>query len=96
LQKASSTLDTQSPYGVYNLTNDGDRASWADIAKAVYELCGKTVGDVTPVTTQEYFKDKPGAAPRPLQSTLNLDKIKAAGFTPRDWRKALQLYLENL
>jgi dTDP-4-dehydrorhamnose 3,5-epimerase len=54
------------------------------------------VGDVTPVTTQEYFKDKPGAAPRPLQSTLNLDKIKAAGFTPRDWRKALQLYLENL
>jgi dTDP-4-dehydrorhamnose 3,5-epimerase len=89
-------LDTQSPYGVYNLTNDGDRASWADIAKAVYELCGKTVGDVTPVTTQEYFKDKSGAAPRPLQSTLNLDKIKAAGFTPRDWRKALQLYLENL
>lgn len=89
-------LDTQAPHGVYNLTNEGDRASWADIAKTVFELCGKDANNVTPVTTEEYFKDKPAAAPRPLQSTLKLDKIKTAGFEPRDWRKALQLYLENL
>lgn len=89
-------LDAKAPFGIYNLSNEGDRVSWADIAKIVYESCGKSASDVTPVTTEEYFKDKPTAAPRPLQSTLNLDKIKAAGFTPRDWRKALQLYLENL
>ncbi len=88
-------LATAAPFGTYNLTNDGKPASWAEIAKAVYELVGKSADDITPVTTAEYFKDKPEASPRPLQSTLNLDKIKAAGFAPRDWREALTLYLKN-
>ncbi len=86
-------LDTHCPFGTYNLTNDGEPSSWADIAKAVYELAGKSGTDVTPVTTEEYFRDKPGASPRPLQSVLNLDKIKARGFTPRDWQEALKTYL---
>ena len=34
-------------------------------------------------------------APRPLQSTLNLDKIKTTGFVPRDWKQALSEYLKN-
>jgi dTDP-4-dehydrorhamnose reductase/dTDP-4-dehydrorhamnose 3,5-epimerase len=88
-------LEKNVPYGTYNLSNEGERSSWADIAKAVYELSDKQETDVTPVSTAEYFKDKPEAAPRPLQSTLNLDKIKATGFIPRDWHKALQLYLEK-
>ena len=88
-------LNTSAPFGTYNLTNDGEPASWADIARVVFELSGKSANDITPVATAEYFKDKPEAAPRPLQSTLSLDKIKAAGFTPRDWREALTAYLEN-
>lgn len=88
-------LETNAPYGTYNLTNDGEPASWAEIAKAVYEHEGKLSSDVTPVSTADYFKDKPGVAPRPLQSTLNLDKIKEAGFIPRDWREVLSQYLEN-
>ena len=36
---------------------------------------------------------KDGIAPRPLQSTLNLAKIKATGFTPREWKTALRDYL---
>lgn len=88
-------LNTSAPFGTYNLTNDGEPVSWADIAKVVFELSGKSAADVTPIATAEYFKDKPQAAPRPLQSTLSLDKIKATGFTPRDWREALTLYLKN-
>lgn len=88
-------LDTNAPYGTYNLTNDGDPASWADIAKLVYEQSGKSANDVTPVTTEEYYAGKEDIAPRPLQSTLNLDKIKATGFVPREWKQALQEYLEN-
>lgn len=88
-------LETNAPYGTYNLTNDGEPASWAEIAKAVYEHLGKSPDEITPVSTADYFKDKPQAAPRPLQSTLNLDKIKATGFVPRDWREALTLYLKN-
>lgn len=88
-------LDTDAAFGTYNLSNDGEPASWAGIAKVVYELAGKVATDVTPVTTEAYYANKEGVAPRPLQSTLNLDKIKAVGFTPREWKQALNDYLEN-
>lgn len=88
-------LDVSAPYGTYNLSNEGASASWADIAKNVFELCGKSPQDITPVTTEQYYEGKTGIAPRPLQSTLNLDKIKSAGFTPREWKQALKEYLEQ-
>lgn len=87
-------VDTKAPYGTYNLTNDGDPASWADIAKSVYAHRGGSPEDVTPVTTEAYYAGKQGIAPRPLQSTLDLSKIKAAGYTPEDWRQKLNDYLE--
>lgn len=88
-------LDTKAEYGTYNLSNDGDQASWATIAKEVYILSGKSNDDVTPVSTEEYYADKKGIAPRPLQSTLDLAKIKATGFAPREWRQALRDYLAD-
>lgn len=88
-------LDTKAPYGTYNLSNDGEPVSWATIAKEVYELSGKSQEAVTPVTTAEYYNGKEGTAPRPLQSALKLDKIKATGFTPRNWREALREYLQQ-
>ncbi len=90
----SHLLSTDAPYGTYNISNDGQPASWATIAKQVYELRGKSASDVTPVTTAEYYAGKQGIAPRPLQSTLNLDKLRATGFTPRDWQQALHEYLQ--
>lgn len=88
-------LDTSAPFGTYNISNDGEPASWADIASEVYALSGKSRDNVTPVTTAEYYTDKEGIAPRPLQSTLSLEKIKATGFTPREWKAALTEYLEK-
>lgn len=88
-------LTSQAPYGTYNLSNSGEPASWADIAAEVYELTGHDRTDVTGVSTAEYFADKPGTAPRPLQSTLNIDKISAMGYTPEDWKTALRRYLET-
>lgn len=88
-------VDTDVEYGTYNLTGDGASASWADIAADVYELTGHDRNDVTGVTTADYYAGKAGIAPRPLQSTLNLDKIKATGFMPRDWHTALQEYLQT-
>lgn len=88
-------LDTNAPHGTYNVTNDGDSASWADIAAEVYELSGHDRNEVTGIATEEYFADKEGIAPRPLQSTLNIDKIVNTGFTPRDWKTALGNYLDN-
>jgi dTDP-4-dehydrorhamnose 3,5-epimerase len=88
-------LDTKAAYGTYNFSNDGDAASWAYIAKQVYKLSGKSTDDVAPVTTEKYNQDKGRIAPRPLQSTLDLAKIKSAGFTPREWKQALREYLQQ-
>ncbi len=89
-------IGTESPYGTYNLTNDGASVSWADIAAKVYELTGHNPSDVTGVSTEQYYAGKEGIAPRPLQSTLDLTKVKATGFTPRDWQDALADYLKKV
>lgn len=88
-------LETRAPYGTYNITNDGSQTSWADIAKKTFEFTGHNPDDVTGVPTAEYYADKEGIAPRPLQSTLNIAKIQAAGFAPREWDVALREYLER-
>jgi len=67
--------------------------SWADLAEAVFEACGRRSDDVTRVSTAEYFAGTPTAAVRPLNSVLDLSKITATGFRPRDWRAALVEYL---
>lgn len=89
-------VDTNSPYGTYNLSNDGESASWCDIAKKVYALAGHDEGEVSGVTTEAYYEGKTGIAPRPLQSTLDLSKIKATGFVPRNWEDALDTYWKEL
>lgn len=88
-------LDNHADFGTYNLTNGGEPASWAEIAAEVYELTGHDRTDIIGVTTAEYYADKTGIAPRPLQSTLDLSKIQATGFTPEDWRAKLKEYLNK-
>ena len=87
-------LEIGAPYGTYNLTNEGQPVSWADIAKIVFEKSGKSPSDVQPVSTAEYFADKPNTAKRPLQSTLDLTKIEKTGFIPEDWRDKLDKLLD--
>jgi dTDP-4-dehydrorhamnose 3,5-epimerase len=87
-------LDSGAPYGTYNLSNEGDPQSWADIAGDVYELLTGSRSAVTGVSTQEYFKDK-AAAPRPAISTLTLDKLRATGFSPAPAPERLREYLNK-
>jgi dTDP-4-dehydrorhamnose 3,5-epimerase len=58
----------------------------------VYELTGHDPASVTGVSTEVYFAGK-AAAPRPLRSTLDLAKLTATGFVPRDADDALRDYL---
>ncbi|WP_394249919.1 sugar nucleotide-binding protein [Arthrobacter pityocampae] len=88
-------LATGAPYGTYNISSDGEPQSWADIAADVYALCGRDRNDVTGVSTEEYFAGK-HAAPRPLQSTLDLTKLKATGFVPELSSERLKSYVESL
>ncbi|MGY1752125.1 SDR family oxidoreductase [Blastococcus sp. SYSU D01042] len=89
-------VETGAPFGTYNLTNGGEPASWADVASAVFAARGRSAGDVRRVSTADYFADKPDAAARPLNSVLDLSRVTATGFAPRDWRVALDEYLARL
>ena len=87
---------TGAPFGTYNVTCDGEPASWADVAAAVFEARGRSAADVSRVSTAEFFADRPGAAARPLNSVLDLSKFLATGFRPRNWRPALAEFLATL
>lgn len=88
-------LESEAPYGTYNISNEGPPQSWAQVAKDVFTLLGKPAERVTGISTAEYFAGR-NAAPRPLNSLLDLTKIRAAGFTPAPARERLADYLSEL
>lgn len=87
-------LSAECPPGTYNVTNSGEPASWAEITRQIFKLAGYDLA-VTDTTTAEYYAGKPGVAPRPLQSTLDLTKIEATGFHSADWLNDLKTYIEK-
>ena len=88
-------LTTKAAFGTYNVSNDGDPVSWADVTRAIFTDLGRSDLTVTDTTTAEYFAGKPKAAPRPLQSTFDLAKLKAVGFRPGDWHTELHDYIQK-
>ncbi|MCR2793738.1 dTDP-4-dehydrorhamnose reductase [Microbacterium sp. zg.Y625] len=87
-------LETGAPHGVYNLAGNGEPATWADIARRVFQLTGNDPSRVTGVTTEEYFGSAPGpVAPRPRNSVLDTTKVERAGFTPANASRSLETYL---
>ena len=90
-------LDTGAPYGTYNMTGSGAVKSWADIARACFDAKNGNGDKVVPVSTAAYYASAEGPiAPRPHFSALDLSKLEATGFTPRDWEEELAEYLEKL
>jgi len=85
-------LDNNAPYGIYNVTNEGPNVSWADFTRAIYKEAGVDT-NVTDTTLEEYASSKPGIAPRPLNSVLDLGKIESLGFKPNDWHEDLKDYI---
>jgi dTDP-4-dehydrorhamnose 3,5-epimerase len=89
-------LEVKAPYGTYNLTNDGEPASWFEVARETFALAGYDPDRVSAVSSDDYYADKPDAAPRPVNSVLELGKIKKTGFVSSDWRKALREYVAGI
>jgi dTDP-4-dehydrorhamnose reductase len=87
-------LTTKADGGTYNISNGGQPASWAEITREIFKIAGIDL-TVTDTTTIEYFAGKEGIAPRPLNSTFDLSKIKAIGFEPRDWHDDLAEYVKK-
>lgn len=82
-------------YGVYHCTGEGE-CDWAEFAAKIMELSGLNC-KVNPVTTEEYAKLVPGAAPRPAFSSLNNLMLKVTvGNEMREWIPALEDYIQKL
>lgn len=90
----SHLLSSNCQYGTYNVSNDGEPASWSNITRKIFEIAGMN-NTVTDVTTAEYYRGTENIAPRPLLSTLDLTKIKVTGFKPRDWKDVLIEYVKG-
>lgn len=87
----------QAPCGTYNLTGSGRIASWYEIARRVFELRNGNGDAVKPVSTAEYYASLTKvSAPRPVHSKLDLSKIRAVGFSPRNWEERLTDYVNSL
>ncbi len=87
-------LSRNAEFGTYNVTNSGKPVSWAEITRQIFKDAG-LANTANNITTAEYYKDKPEAAPRPLKSELDLTKIKSTGFEPSDWRDDLVEYIHK-
>lgn len=88
-------VTAHAPYGTYHYTGDGPPASWAEVARATYDLAGRDDLRIVETTTAAWFADRPGAAPRPHNSVLDLEKARAVGLTPRPWREGLARYVSG-
>jgi dTDP-4-dehydrorhamnose reductase len=86
-------LASKAPYGLYNASNDGQPASWADVTRAIFTALGRNDLSVTDTSTEEYFASKTGVSPRPLQSSFDLTKVKATGVELNDWQSDLKAYV---
>jgi dTDP-4-dehydrorhamnose reductase len=87
-------LSNHSAYGTYNVSNDGEVVSWADLTRVVFEIAGLK-NTVTNTTDAEYYADKPEASPRPRFSDFDLSKIHSTGFTSHNWRDDLKDYVDK-
>ena len=96
-READAEPSEPAPHGTYDLTGSGPVESWAQIAARVFDLANGNGERVVPVSTAEYYASARGpVAPRPKHSALDLSKIRAAGYAPRDWTESLSEYLEHL
>lgn len=76
-------------YGVYHCTGNGI-CSWYDFASEIVKLSSNAC-IVTPCTTEEF----PRPAPRPAYSAMNHTMLESTvGDEMRDWKSALEKYLE--
>ncbi len=92
---ARLVAEDEAARGVFHFSNGGE-ATWADFAEAIFEdskARGGPSARVRRITTAEF----PTPAARPANSRLDTAKFTTVtGLTPRPWREALGLCLDEL
>lgn len=85
--------------GIYHYTDEGV-CSWYDFANSIrderYNFPYKNMAMVNPVSTKDFYGDKPHA-PRPYYSVLNKKKIKEDfGEEPVHWLTCLRICIKHI
>lgn len=94
LAKAIAYLLPTENYGLFHVTCEG-QCSWADFAKEIFRLAGKST-EVVPVTTEEYIQMNPNSARRPAYSVLENYMFKlTTDFTYATWQEAITKYMRE-
>ncbi len=87
-------VNTQAPYGTYNVTGSGPVTTWRTLRGKV-TVAGYDPGRVIGVSTEEYFASAVASvAPRPQNSALDLAKVASTGFSPAAGDQALETYVK--
>ncbi|KEP75013.1 dTDP-4-dehydrorhamnose reductase [Microbacterium sp. SUBG005] len=90
----AALVDAEAPYGVYNVTGQGEPTSWCDVARRVFELSGHDPQRVSGVSTADYFAGASApVAPRPHNSVLDTTATAAAGVPLGEADERLRDYL---
>jgi dTDP-4-dehydrorhamnose reductase len=91
LQMAEQLIVEPSKSGTYHFSGAPD-VSWADFARAIFELAGRAV-TVTPMPTTDY----PTPVKRPLNSRMECGATQQVfGIARPNWRNGLNMILQEL
>ncbi len=89
-------VGTAAEFGAYNLTAGGEPASWADIARRVFELTGHDPERITGVSTEAYYSTATApVAPRPRNSVLGMERLESTGWASLTQQLRLVEYLST-
>ena len=95
LSKLLCDMIVTDKYGTYHATNEGV-CSWAEFASEIFKQTHMDVV-VHPITTKQYFENKPTQAKRPLNSRLSKKTLDEKGFDRLPtWQDALNRYLKEI
>lgn len=89
-------LDSGAPYGTYHLTGSGEVRTWFEIARETFRQLGHDPHRVSPVSTEDYTAGKTGIAPRPVNSALDISRLEATGYIPKDSTAVIREALERI
>lgn len=91
LAEATLNLVDAGASGIEHVTN-GSPTTWFDFAAAILDEFGVRA-ELTPVSTEDWFKMRPKQAKRPAYSVLDTRRYTATtGNILRDWRQTLTDY----
>jgi len=76
--------------GLYHVANRGV-ATWWELARASLDAAGYRDLSIERISTDEFAAD----APRPKRAVLDCSKAETLGVRMRDWREAVNAYLDS-